>query len=86
MKLLLYSLYNNKLESYGQIMSAQIEEVLLCDLSDFLLSDEQINPVDYELFKIGEFDTNSGKADILEAPKHIKNLITLKSSERKEEN
>lgn len=79
---------DNKVEAYNQPLFFKNEEDCKMALSMYIASDEaeKINPVDYELFYLGEFDNQSGKFVLEEAPKHLCNLRTLQIKKENEEN
>jgi hypothetical protein len=79
-----YCTYDNKTESYNQPMFYLEEEACVKALSYFINSEEglnEVNPVDYELFHLGKYDPQTGKFELLEAPKHLMNLRKLKGDE-----
>jgi hypothetical protein len=74
-----YSLYDNKAEIYNQPLCTKTEVELKESLKYTIEEDEEnaINPVDYDVFELGEYDPTCGKYDLLEAPKHLFNLKNL---------
>jgi hypothetical protein len=80
----IYSLYDNKVDAYNQPLFFKDESIAREALSMYLQSDEakEINAVDYELFYLGEYDNQSGKFDLPEAPKHLLNLRQLENKEK----
>jgi len=71
----MYSLFDNKIDAYGVPMAFRNEDEARKELAYFLENQDhtKINPIDYEIFYIGEFDTNSGKYNLPEKPEHIIN-------------
>jgi hypothetical protein len=78
-----YCLYDNKVESYNQPMFYLEEKTCFEALDYFINSEEgkEVNPVDYELFKLGEYDNSTGKFELLDAPKHLCNLRKFKKED-----
>jgi hypothetical protein len=76
-----YCLFDNKAEAYNQPMFFVSEEMAIECLKRFLNSSEweNINPVDYDLFYLGEYNFDNGKFDLLSAPKHMLNLRKLEN-------
>lgn len=83
----IYTLLDNKVEAYNQPMFFNDDAQVKDALSSYINSDEspEINPVDYDLFYLGEFDNQTGKFNTLDAPKHLINLRTLKKDAAKSE-
>lgn len=79
-----YSMKDNKIEAFGRPMFFMNEElcianirIAVCDL------DRQVkNPVDYDLYLLGTFSSDTGKFETLEAPKHILNCKSLAVKEK----
>lgn len=76
----LYSLLDNKTDSHGKPMYYFNHEQMLTELTTFVndeVANSDINPVDFELFELGEYDRQTGKHLLLEKPKHLFNVRTL---------
>lgn len=75
----MYSMYDNKAEIYNKPLYmktwTEIEEAVNAMLEQ---DSEIINPKDYDVFHMGEYDEHNGKYIIYEAPKHVMNLQQLK--------
>lgn len=73
-----YTLYDNKVQSYGRpILFRDVHEAKN-DLAGALKATERsdFNPTNYDLFHIGKFDTTTGKIETI-APAHICNIRSL---------
>lgn len=84
-----YSLFDNKTESYGiPIFFKNIHEAK-ADLAGAIQhwnqagtpTKQQLNPVNYDLFHIGKYDSTNGKIKTKENPEHICNLRQLTQKE-----
>lgn len=70
-----FSVYDNKAEVYNRPMHVvSLDEVI--DACKLMIEDEKIelNPKDYDVFNLGEYDENSGKYELFEAPQHLFNV------------
>lgn len=80
-----YCLFDNKTEIYNIPFYAQNDETAKAEIAIALsLTDEEkidVNPVDYDLFFLGEYDAQTGKFDNLDVPKHICNLNIVVNKE-----
>lgn len=80
----MYALKDNKVDAFGTPMFTLKEDLLVAELRIFLHAQkqkEEINPVDYDLFFLGKYDTEKGTFEMPEAPKHILNCRTLETKE-----
>ena len=77
-------MYDNKTDIYNQPMYLKSEQELIDVLTKTLEQEDiekQINPVDYEVYFLGEFDTNAGKYELFDKPKHMYGLNRFKGQE-----
>ena len=70
MKLKVFSMYDNKVDVFNRPMFLQ-EEKELREMLKSVEQMEEINPKDYDVYELGEYDTTTGKFDMLEGPKHL---------------
>lgn len=77
-----YTMYDNKAEIYNQPLCVLNEKDLIESL-EYTISDGEleINPVDFDVFELGEYNPKDGKYDLLQAPKHLFNLNSLTKKE-----
>ena len=74
----MYCLFDKKIEAYGNPMPYINEDSAKGELAAHLNHDkEDINAADYELYFIGDFDTNTGKYKTPDVPLHILNCREL---------
>lgn len=75
----MYSLFDNKVSAYGVPIAFRDEDEARRELKYFIEQQDhnKLNPTDYEIFYIAEFDTNTGKYTIPELPEHILNCKQL---------
>lgn len=72
------TLFDNKVNSYGKPMHFDSLEQAKMELQQFLSMEfKDINPVEYELFELGLYDTSTGKYTLHDTPKHILNMRVL---------
>ena len=70
MMMKLYSMFDNKVDIFNKPIFVKDEEEMKRFIS--LVGElKEINPIDYEVYELGEFDTDSGKFSELAAPKHL---------------
>lgn len=77
MELKLYTIYDNKVASYGAPMYYKDENELKTAMQTFFidaLTKPTINPIEHELFELGSYDTETALHTLLEKPTHIKNV------------
>lgn len=75
----IYSLFDNKVKTYGHPLFYLTAEEMLNALKDFVNNTRSvnINPIDFDLFFLGEYDQNTGKLTPQKEPEHLINLATL---------
>lgn len=85
MKEKLYTLFDNKVKAHHIPIMYHDHNHAIADITLFVNSKEnsEINPIDYDLFYVGEFDNETGKLCPAELPEHITNLASLKSTPEK---
>ena len=75
----IYCIYDNKTEMYNQPLFEDnletITEILKGVAQSF--EDDGINPAEYDLFQVGRFNTENGKIEPFETPKHIYNITKI---------
>lgn len=88
-KLKAFSLYDNKVKAYGKPLFFNNVHECKADLASALQYDKsEVNPINYDLFLIGEYDNQSGVFTKTEKPEHLCNLRSLmpKTETKEEEN
>jgi hypothetical protein len=83
MNINMYSVYDKKAEVYSQPFTAINDEVAQRIIKNCVNNPEHnygLNPEDYQLLKVGEFNDSEGQ--IIEDQKPILDLITLKKVEK----
>lgn len=82
-KLNAFSIYDNKVNAYGPpIYFMNVLEAKADLAMSMKMAGDKINPTDYELFELGEFDSESGKHKLLDKPTHVCNMRTLVLKEK----
>lgn len=73
-----YTMYDNKAKIYNQPLCVLNEEELIESLKYSIYEGELgINPIEFDVFELGEYNPKDGKYELLEAPKHLFNLNSL---------
>lgn len=76
----IYSMFDNKVNCHGKPMFYQSKQHCIAELSSFINDNKangDINPIDFELFYIGEYSQQTGKFITPEKPLHLFNMRTL---------
>lgn len=76
----LYTMYDNKLKCHGKPMFYVSREHCIAELSSFVnddIANGDINPIDFELFYLGEYDQQTAKFKTPNPPQHLFNIRTL---------
>lgn len=74
----MYCLFDNKLDVYNQPMFFRNHEDAKLNISTYVTSpDCTINPIDFDLFFIGDYDTLTGKITIPTQPEHLCNTKSI---------
>ncbi len=67
-----YSIRDNKMETFGTLVYIDNDAVAVRMFGDLILGDKESlmgkHPADFGLYKLGEFDDNTGKMVNLDAP------------------
>jgi len=86
MRLEVYSIFDNKVDVYNQPLFAkninELKENLIANKENLIKMG--INPLDYEIYELGKYETNLGKFYMYDAPKHISSLEIFTKTEEKE--
>jgi len=71
-----YSIYDNKAEIYQEpIFYKEDREIIDAITYSFTQEDyEEVQANEFDIFKLGEYNTFNGKFDLLESPKHLFNV------------
>lgn len=75
----IYSIRDNKMESYERPMFYMNEELCIANIR-IAINDVQTpiqKPVDYDLYHLGSYNSITGKIETFEAPKHLLNCESL---------
>jgi len=69
-----YSIYDNKVDTFNKPIYIN-NYIELVEMIQEMFKDEnikeEVEPKDYDIYQLGEFDTNSGKHESFDAPKHM---------------
>jgi len=82
-KLKIFAIYDNKVQAYGNLILANNAKKAKADLAAALQYDTKLNPIDYDLFELGDYDALTAKIEA-PTPKHICNLRSLAPKPEKE--
>lgn len=73
MKLNVYSMFDNKVDVFNIPIVEKDEASVIENIKrvseDF--KEYGVNPTDYELYELGEYETTTGKFNLLDSPKHL---------------
>ena len=78
------TIQDNKAEIYREPIFLNIEDEIK-EIINFSFQQEEykdINPKEYDIFKLGTYEEKTGKFDLLEAPKHLYNVSDLIKKEK----
>ena len=71
-------MFDNKVEAYSLPVVCVNETALKQSLILFMCNpDANVNPIEHEVFELGEYDTQTGTFKLHDGPKHMYNLRTL---------
>ena len=76
----MYALFDRKLREYGQLVQSNNDEAVKRNLRDGLTGTNSIvekHPSDFDLYCLGEFDTESGVITPASVPKLVVNVDSL---------
>lgn len=81
MKLCVYAIYDSKAKAYGQPFYMQYDD--MCTRAVINLSMDPThqfctNPEDFDLFRLGVFDDENGRFDLMDSPEHMHKVKHLK--------
>lgn len=76
MMMKVFCMFDNKIDVFNKPMFLK-DESELKDMMEFANEQAEINPIEYEIYELGEYDTGSGKFELLEAPKHLYSMKSL---------
>jgi len=82
----IYSIYDAKAEVFTSPMSLMNNNVAVRIFQNCVNTPEHnyaLNPEDYNLFKLGEFDDNTGLIDVYNPPQILVSAISLKKNVHK---
>lgn len=81
----MYTLFDNKVKNHGAPMLLQDHDLAKQEIKLFmqLQAPRELNPIEFDLFYLGQFDTETGKMYPLEMPEHLVNLKTIEDVETK---
>lgn len=78
-----YSVYDNKVNSYKIPLYFKNVHEAKADLTGAMeLYKGKLNPIDYELYHLGSYDTETGKHKLLDKPTHICSLRSLAKEQK----
>lgn len=81
MKNNIYVLYNNLSKRYGDVISSPTDEYCRQKIQNSLMSNKDINLLEYELCRIGSINIETGVLESFGAPVRIDWLVNSNNSE-----
>ena len=79
-----YSIYDNKAKAYGEPIFYKLDAELIEAISYSFTQEgyEEVQPIEFDIFKLGTFDHNTAKFELLEAPEHLFNVNDIIKQEK----
>lgn len=74
-----YAIYDKKAEIYHEPIFYKREEEITAEIKiSFSSKDYQnIQPIEFDLFELGSYDTNTAKFNLYPSPKHVYNIQSI---------
>lgn len=83
MKLSVYTVFDTKAKAYLNPFYSTNDETAKRQILECVLDPQHrfcMHATDYVLFKLGDFENTECKFELLQAPEHMVNLITMKQA------
>lgn len=81
MKINMFAIRDSKTMVFGNPIFSVNDQTMMRAIINISLDEEHPigkNPEDYDLYKLGTFDDNSGKCELLDSPEHLQKVLVMR--------